>query len=181
MALYHPSNYIPHLLSLNTSKFLHRARAGECFVIIDQHKYLWLLGNLKIQSIILNISFNYACFILDKFVKLSWINRDNDRWDGSGLTHSNLAAGRNDLFVPVTRTLFGLRSIVSYGSKIWNLLPIALRECKTIETFTRNYWKIYNRLPGVQLRDDNLVYVFLANHEFFPSLFCQFLDILAKR
>ncbi len=38
------------------------------------------------------------------------------------------AAGRCDLLVPVTRTLFGLTSLVCYGSKIWNVLPSGLRD-----------------------------------------------------
>ena len=58
-------------------------------------------------------------------------------------------AERKDLIVPVTRTLFGARSVLTFGSKIWILLPISLRECNTIESFTHNYWKVYDRLTRV--------------------------------
>ena len=59
------------------------------------------------------------------------------------------ACMRSDLIVPVTRTLYGLKGVAVFGSKIWNRLPVVLRECKTIESFTRNYWKLYNKVTGL--------------------------------
>ena len=54
------------------------------------------------------------------------------------------AFGRNNLIKPACPTVFGARSIKLFDSKMWNLLPRCLRECKAIESFTRLYWKLYS-------------------------------------
>ena len=48
---------------------------------------------------------------------------------------------RGDLVICQTRTNYGERSVKVFGSRIWNLLSLDLRNCKTFETFSRNYWK----------------------------------------
>ena len=53
------------------------------------------------------------------------------------------ASQRGDLIVIQTRTNYGEKAIQVFGSRIWNLLPAELRQCKTIETFCRNYWKLH--------------------------------------
>ncbi len=94
------------------------------------------------------------------------------------------AAGRSDLIVPITCTQYGLKSIVVFGSKIWNLLPITLRECKTIESFTRNYWKIYDRISGVFQSWISLTYLTMAIWPFdlivFKNISCYWTNYLTK-
>ncbi len=51
------------------------------------------------------------------------------------------ASQRGDLIILHTRTSYGERAIQVFGSRIWNLLSTELRQCKTFETFCRNYWK----------------------------------------
>ena len=55
------------------------------------------------------------------------------------------ASTRGYMVVPVYRTIFGSRSIQVLGSKIWNSLPLFIRESKTLDTFTRLYWKYFSR------------------------------------
>ena len=50
------------------------------------------------------------------------------------------SAGRGDLIVPNTRTRYGDRAIVVFGSRIWNLIPEQLRVLNTVETFAKHYW-----------------------------------------
>ena len=51
------------------------------------------------------------------------------------------ASQRGDLVMLQTRTAYGGRAIRVFGSRIWNLLSIDLRACKTFDSFCRNYWK----------------------------------------
>ena len=51
------------------------------------------------------------------------------------------ASQRGDLVVLQTRTGYGERAIQVFGSRIWNMVPIELRQCNTFESFCRNYWK----------------------------------------
>ena len=47
---------------------------------------------------------------------------------------------RGDLIVPKSRTRYGDRAIVVFGSRIWNLVPEELRALNTVETFAKHYW-----------------------------------------
>ena len=84
-------------------------------------------------------TFHISGFMLKLINSLLKSRELADKFESIIDTHgvSTRVAGRHDLLVPITRTLYGPESIIVYGSKIWNLLPIILRKCKTIGAFTK--------------------------------------------
>ena len=52
------------------------------------------------------------------------------------------ARSRCDLIIQEVRTNFGAKAISVFGSRIFNLLPLDLRNSKSINVFTSNYWKL---------------------------------------
>ena len=72
-----------------------------------------------------------------KFIELRHLFTKVDLHHG----RNTKAQTRDDLIVPPTRTLFGERSIVVFGSRIRNLLAPDMRTLGTFDTFCRHYWK----------------------------------------
>ena len=52
------------------------------------------------------------------------------------------ARNRCDLVVQEVRTNFGARAISVFGSRIFNLIPVNVRNSNSLNIFTSNYWKL---------------------------------------
>ena len=52
------------------------------------------------------------------------------------------ARNRCDLIVREVRTNFGAKAISVFGSRIFNLIPIDIRNSNSLNIFTSNYWEL---------------------------------------
>ena len=105
------------------------------------HHHCHILKKYGLLSFDNFTTFKYACAIF-KILKglapppLSAYVRQNDN-----VSHTTRATNRGDCVIPLRRTSQGQTVLSVAGSRIWNTLPVMIRDCNTYAAFKKNLKK----------------------------------------
>ena len=122
---------------------------NACRMILKADRYSSVLGmhqQLGLSTLTERRMF-HACGFMFKVQKgLISANNVCTIFEVLELVHDRETRARNrgDLQIVQSRTQMGEKSIQIFGSRIWNLMPVCLRNLNTIETFCKHYWNYQN-------------------------------------
>ena len=100
--------------------------------------------NLKVDTLVERRLYHLSCFMYKVVNGLVEDSRICCRFETLDVVHgrSTRANTRGDLVVRDTRTRFGEFAIQVFGARAWNLLPVIIRQSKSLNIFVNSYLKL---------------------------------------